>query len=139
LWRNFGRIVGTRLPDWLGFLLFTVVLAALLIGVAVGAYIYDSVFWLSVLFGARIGDSVVSHWWLRWQRLSVPNPGIYSTVLYVVEAAVIVWSLSSADEVLSLWGVLIGVGFFLLVLPLLWVAGRLNPGWAMRLGGSETS
>lgn len=73
LWRVFGAIVGVWLPNWLGFGSFTLLLTLVLWGtglagmaawlpivgqvsstVAVGA--------LGALIGARISDTLVSHW-----------------------------------------------------------------------------
>ena len=72
LWRVFGAVVGLWLPNWLGFLLFTLALTLLLwclglaaiggwlpfvghvsLPIAVGA--------LGAVIGARISDTLVSH------------------------------------------------------------------------------
>jgi hypothetical protein len=94
LWRVFGAVVGTFLPNWLGFLSFTIGLCALqwLIGAMAIAgwpmftgHPWWSIWALGALVGARIADSVVSHWLLYGLRYR-PNPGLSSTVLYAIEA-----------------------------------------------------
>lgn len=122
LWENFGEIVGTRLPYRLGFALFSVGLPCLLILAAFFAYLYQSPFALSVMVGARLGDTVISHWWLWLTGLSSPNPGLQTTPLYVLEAAAVLFLFG-----VSWPGVLVGAGFFLAVLPVLRLSRRIFP------------
>ena len=130
LWENFGRIVGVQLPDRLGFGLFTVGLPIALIAVAWVGYLVHVDIMLSLLIGLRLGDSVISHWGLRVTNLSNPNPGIYSTALYVLEAAVAFWLVDSLNWI---W---FGAGWvvFAGVLPGLWLTGIIIPKWR-KLGG----
>jgi hypothetical protein len=117
LWDNFGRIVGVRLPPVLGFLLFIVGLAASLAALSYLGYLAGSVLAISLLLGARLGDSLFSHWGLYVLGLSNPNPGIKSTVLYVIESGIFIWMYTSS---LSAFG-LLGAAFFAAVLPSLWL------------------
>ena len=99
LYRVFGAIAGLWLPGWLGFVIFTVVLPVFLWAAGILAYagwlpflgIHSAsvgVFALGVVLGARLGDSIISHWtiFLLGYR---PNPGLSSTVLYALEAILI--------------------------------------------------
>jgi len=138
LWRVFGAVVGTFIPNGLGFLSFTIALCALqwligLIGVtgwpdgvrplAIGA--------IGALVGARIADSIVSHWCLYALGYR-PNPGLSSTVLYTIEAIFILIVFRKAyslDPVALRIGFLCGAGFFVAVLPSLWILHVLIPAW----------
>jgi hypothetical protein len=141
LWRNFGAVVGVQLPDWLGFAFFFVILTVLLWLVALIA-ITGSLLtcevptdWpaiaLGALIGARLGDTLVSH--VLLDRLGYrPNPGLASTTLYVAEAVFFIATFSKglAAGGSSTWiGLVIGAGFFCLVLPLVWFFGLVIPGW----------
>ena len=83
-----------------------------------------------VRLGARIGDSVVSHWALYALGYR-PNPGLSSTALYALE---VVFLLSTFWKGLALapraaWvGVAVGALFFCLVLPTLRCL-RIIPAW----------
>lgn len=70
-----------------GFLAFCG-LATVLIGLAIGGYIYGSVALLSILVGARLGDAIVSHGVLAvfYKR---NNPGLWSSLYYVGEALLV--------------------------------------------------
>lgn len=155
LWRVFGAIVGVWLPNWLGFGLFTLLLTLLLWGtglagiaawlpivgqvsspVAVGA--------LGALIGARISDTLVSHWGL-YALAYRPNPGLKSTPLYVIEAMFILvtfWKGLPLFPIAAWLGFACGAGLFALVLPILrtlrviagwrrepWVRGEPIPAW----------
>jgi hypothetical protein len=142
LWRIFGAVVGVWLPNWLGFLLFTVTLTLLLwcaglagiagwlpiIGqltepIAVGA--------LGALIGARVSDTLISHWTLYALGYR-PNPGLSSTPLYVLEAAFILltfWKGLSLHPLTAWAGFACGAGFFVLVLPALRGVGVIVPSW----------
>jgi hypothetical protein len=144
LWRVFGAIVGTALPDKLGFVGFTLFLwaAQWLIGLmaiagwlpivgSLTGHMGLAIWALGALIGARIGDSVVSHW-VPYGLGYRPNPGLSSTVLYVAEAIFIVWAFQKglALQPAAAWcGVVIGAGFFVLVLPGLWALRWLVPAW----------
>jgi hypothetical protein len=134
LWRVFGAVVGLRLPNWLGFLLFTVTLTLALWGVGLAGIAgwlplaghlapYKAVGALGVLIGARIADTLISHWGLYAVGYR-PNPGLKSTPLYVLEAVFILltfWHGLALYPHAALCGFAIGSGFFILVLPALWV------------------
>lgn len=142
LWRNFGAIVGLQIPDKLGFLGFTLGLTvalwtAGLMGYAGYLPIRGSVEMqyaigaLGLLLGARVSDTLVSHILLHFLRYR-PNPGLTSTILYVVEAIFIIVAFNkglSSDITSAGWGIAGGVLFFCLVLPLLWLLRFLFPGW----------
>jgi len=141
LWRVFGAVVGTWLPNWVGFLAFTVLLCAAqwFIGLMaiVGWPVFANPPWWSIwalgaLVGARIADSVVSHWLLYGLRYR-PNPGLSSTVLYSAEAIFILITFHKA-YVLNphAWrfGFLCGAAFFIVLVWLgLWLLRLLVPAW----------
>lgn len=140
LWRVFGAVVGTYLPNWVGFLAFTIFLcvAQWLIGaMAIAgwpvfpAHPWWSIWALGALVGARIGDSVVSHWLLYGLRYR-PNPGLSSTVLYCIEAVFILLAFRKGyalDPHAWRIGFVCGAGFFVAVLPGLWLLHWLVPAW----------
>jgi hypothetical protein len=142
LWRVFGAVVGLRLPNWLGFLLFTVTLTLALWGVGLAGIAgwlpltghlapYKAVGALGVLIGARIADTLISHWGLYAVGYR-PNPGLKSTPLYVLEAVFILltfWHGLALYPHAALCGFVIGAGFFILVLPALWALRIIAPSW----------
>ncbi|HEY1188549.1 MAG TPA: hypothetical protein VGE74_12930 [Gemmata sp.] len=127
LWDHFGRIAGVAVPWPLGLAAFSV-LAVGLIEVAWLGYLDRSAVALSLLFGARLGDSWFSHLDLRIKRLSVPNPGLPSVPLYGIECVGIA---VAVPEALLLPWVLIGAGTFALVIPALSLAGWIARRWAV--------
>ena len=142
LWRVFGAVVGLRLPNWLGFLLFTVTLTLVLWGVGLAGIAgwlacvghlspQKAVGALGILIGARIADTLISHWGLYALGYR-PNPGLKSTPLYVLEAVFILltfWNGLAHDPHAALRGFAIGAGFFILVLPVLRVVRVIAPPW----------
>jgi hypothetical protein len=147
LWRNFGAIVGLKIPDWLGFLGFTVALTLTLwilglMGIAGWLPIVGPVgsgcaaFALGALIGARLSDTLVSHVLLH-HRGYRPNPGLSSTPLYVLEALFIIVAFRAGLQADLLWagiGFLLGAGFFVAVLPFLrWLRSKIpaaqQPPW----------
>jgi hypothetical protein len=156
LWRAFGAIEGVYVPNSLGFLFFTVALLLVLWIIGLGAIVglgfggpltaEQGVFWLGALIGALVSDCLFSHWipYLAGYR---PNPGLRSTALYVLEAAVLLllfWKGLSAHPSQAIVGVLLGALFFLAVWGFLvalrlcvppwrrspWVSGQPIPSWA---------
>jgi hypothetical protein len=156
LWRAFGAIEGVYLPNSLGFLFFTVALLLILWIISAGAIIgsglrgsltaEQGVFCLGALIGALVSDCIFSHWipYLAGYR---PNPGVRSTALYVIEAALLLWLFGkglSAYLPQSIVGGLVGALFFLAVWGFLvalrlcvppwrrppWVSGQTIPSWA---------
>ena len=142
LWRVFGAVVGLWLPNWLGFLLFTIALTLLQWGAGlagVGGWLPIvghlslpvTVGALGFVVGARISDTLISHWSLYALGYR-PNPGLKSTPLYVIEAGFILltfWRGLSLTPYAACWGFACGAGFFILVLPMLWVLRMLAPPW----------
>jgi hypothetical protein len=136
LWRNFGAIVGTKIPDWLGFLGFTAGLtltlwALALIGIAGWPRWIPPAFALGALIGARLSDTLISHVLLNALGYR-PNPGLSSTPLYVVEALFLIVAFRAglaADWASARCGIIVGAGFFMVVLPSLWLLRFLIPGW----------
>ena len=132
LWRVFGAVVGVRLPDWLGFSSFTLGLLLLLWGTGLAGiagwlpfYGKLSPPWavgaLAAIVGARISDSIISHWSLYGLGYR-PNPGLASTPLYVIEACfilVLFWKGFSLAPTAAWLGFGGGAAFFILVLPFL--------------------
>lgn len=159
LWCIFGAVVGVWLPNWLGFFSFTIGLTLILwcVGLAgiagwlpVVGHLTEptAVVALGVLVGARISDTLVSHWGLHALGYR-PNPGLSSTPLYVLEVAFILltfWKGLSLYPVAAWWGFACGAGFFILVLPVLrsarlivpssrrppWKRGQPLPDWATK-------
>jgi hypothetical protein len=157
LWRVFGAIVGLRLPNWIGFLVFTVTLALGQWVLGLMAYagwlpLFGMVptslaIWsLGAILGGRIADCCVSHWGL-WLLRYRPNPGLSSTVLYTLEAVVILVAFRkglAANPGAAWCGVLVGAGLFIAVIPALalwrmlakswqrepWTRGEHIPAWA---------
>ena len=142
LWRVFGAVVGLRLPNWLGFLLFTVTLTLVLWGVGL-AGIAGWLPWhgellepapvraLGILIGARLADTLISHWGLYALGYR-PNPGLKSTPLYVLEAVFILltfWHGLALYPRAALCGFAIGAVAFILVLPTLWVVQVIALPW----------
>jgi hypothetical protein len=142
LWRVFGAVVGLRLPNWLGFLLFTVTLtlALWIVGLAgIAGWLpwighlspSASIGALGILIGARIADTLISHWGLYVLDYR-PNPGIKSTPLYVLEAVFILltfWPGLAHDPRAAFCGFAIGAVVFILVLPALWAWRFIAPSW----------
>jgi hypothetical protein len=156
LWRVFGAVVGVWIPNGLGFTLFTLALTVIQWGVSlagiagwlpiVGSLTMPAaVGALGVLIGARVGDSVVSHWGLYALGYR-PNPGLSSTVLYVAETVFVLttfWKGLSLAPGAAWVGIAVGALFFCLVLPVLrslrlipawrrepWTRGQPLPSWA---------
>jgi hypothetical protein len=136
LWRNFGAIVGVKIPDWLGFLGFTAGLtltlwALALIGIAGWPRWIAPAFALGALIGARVSDTLVSHVLLNALGYR-PNPGLSSTPLYVLEALFLIVAFRAglaADWASARCGIIAGAGFFVAVLPGLWLAQLLIASW----------
>ena len=139
LWRVFGAVIGLFVPNWLGFLSFTLGLCFLqwLVGLIAITGWPDGVRPLAIamigaLVGARLADSVVSHWFL-YLRGYHPNPGLSSTLLYVIEAVFILVAFHKAyliDPVSWRIGFLCGAGFFIvLVWAGLWLLRALKLTW----------
>jgi len=140
IWRVFGAIVGVRIPNGWGFAGFTLGLTVIEWAVSLAAIagwplvgslgMPAAAGALGVLIGARVGDSVVSHWGLYALGYR-PNPGLSSTVLYVAEALFILttfWKGLSLAPGAARTGFAVGALFFCLVLPTLRCL-RLIPGW----------
>jgi hypothetical protein len=156
LWRYFGAIAGIRIPDVLGFFLFSLVLTAILWAVSLAGIagwlpirgrLPENVAMAAVagLIGGRLSDRRYSHVRLDRQGFR-PNPGLSSTPYYLAEAVVLtvlflpgLWGHLKAAAV----GFLIGWLFFYSVLPLLrslrvipalrrdpWKPGEPIPPWA---------
>ena len=155
LWRVFGAVVGVRVPNLLGFLLFTVGLTLLLWGIGLAGIAgwfplhgavkpETAVIALGALIGARIADTLISHWGLYLLGYR-PNPGLKSTPLYVLEAIFLLatfWKGLAQYSHQGWKGFGYGVLFFALVLPVVsllravpscrrdrWVRGTPIPAW----------
>jgi hypothetical protein len=141
-WRYLGAIAGVKVPDFLGFLLFTAGLTLLLwacgiVGIA-GRLPFAGpagsgwvAFCLGAVIGGRLSDSWVSHWKLYHQGYR-PNPGQSSTPLYILEAffMIVAFHAGLGAEPLRAWiGIAVGAGFFIVVVPgLKWLRERIS-GW----------
>ncbi len=88
-WDYYAARFGRGTGDPTGFALF-VLLAAVLIALAVGGYLCGSELCVGALIGARLGDALVSHIGLR-ARFPGPNPGLATSPLYLLEAALAPW------------------------------------------------
>jgi hypothetical protein len=165
LWRAFGAIEGVYLPNWLGFPFFTVLLLLILwitglggiVGWGVvgwigfqpnlgGETVQQGVFWLGFLIGSLVSDCIFFHW-IPYLARYRPNPGVRSTALYALEAALLValfWKGLSTYPAPAVAGILVGALFFLAVWGVLvavrmcvppwrqppWVSGQPIPSWA---------
>ena len=158
LYRTFGAIVGFWFPRPVGFAVFTVLLAFLLWATGIAAYAARSPIFselpvrtgiaaLGFLLGARLGDSIISHWLLDLIGYR-PNPGLSSTALYTLEAVFIVVAFRRGleqDMTAALLGMVAGFAFFLSILPGMaflrmciescrrdrWIPGQPIPDWAI--------
>ena len=136
LWRNFGAIVGVKIPDPLGFAVFTAGLtlalwALALIGIAGWPHGIAPAFALGALIGARVSDTLISHV-LLYALGYRPNPGLSSTPLYIIGALFLIVAFRAglaADWPSARCGIIVGAGLFVVVLPLLWLVQLLIPGW----------
>lgn len=136
LWRNFGAIVGVKLPDRLGFAVFTLGLTLLLwalalIGIAGWPHWIAPAFALGALIGARLSDTLISHV-LLYALGYRPNPGLSSTPLYIIGALFLIVAFRAglaADWASAVCGIIVGAGLFVVVLPVLWLLQLLIPGW----------
>jgi hypothetical protein len=136
LWRNFGAIAGLDVPDRWGLLLFTVLLTLILFAIGFvgitgrfGPCLTAAA--LGALIGARLSDTIVSHVLLYTVGYR-PNPGLTSTPLYVLEACFIGWAFSArlaAEPGAAIFGVVVGVLMFVVVLPGLRLVRRVIPAW----------
>jgi hypothetical protein len=142
LWRVFGAIVGLWVPNWVGFLSFSLVLTLALWGAGLAGIcgclpivehsLPAMVGALGVIIGARISDTLVSHWGLYALGYR-PNPGLKSTPLYVLEAVFIVltfWKGLSLAPAAAWTGIVVGGVVFVLVLPALRAVRAVLPSWA---------
>jgi len=139
LWRVFGAVVGLLVPNWAGFFFFTVVLTRALWGAGlagicgclplVGHSLPATVGALGVIIGARISDTLVSHWGLYALGYR-PNPGLKSTPLYVLEAVFIAltfWKGLSLAPGAAWTGIAVGAVVFVLVLPVMRAFRAIRP------------
>jgi len=129
-WNYFGGIAGVRVPDWLGFALFSIGLTLLLWSLAFAALagglspfidVPDrwSMACLGAIIGGRIADGFFSH--IRLDRAGYrPNPGLESVPYCFAEAAALAVLFAPGLRMHALWalaGVAAGVLFFWSVLP----------------------
>jgi len=144
LWRVFGAIVGLSIQNWVGLGLFTLGLTGLLwvvglMAITGWAPIYGAVgpaastIALGALMGARIGDTLVSHWLLFGVGYR-PNPGLASTPLYLIEAAFLFGTFQKGlvhghCHCLAWEGFIGGCLFFCAVLPTFWLFRTVVPSW----------
>ena len=136
LWRNFGAIVGVKIPDPLGFAVFTagltlILWALALIGIAGWPHGIAPAFALGALIGARVSDTLISHV-LLYALGYRPNPGLSSTPLYIIGALFLIVAFRAglaADWPSARCGIIVGAGLFVVVLPSLWLLQLLIPGW----------
>jgi hypothetical protein len=157
LWRYFGAIAGTRIPDIVGFPVFFLLLTAglwVLAFAGIAGYLpilgtdvppHWAMAAVGTLIGARLSDRLFSH--VRLDRLGYrPNPGLSSTPYYLAEAIALTVLFLPGLRDYPLWaigGFLIGWLFFYSVLPLLrllrgipffrgdsWGSGEVIPEWA---------
>jgi len=141
LWRNFGAIAGVWIPGWLGFALFFVglTLTQWLVGLVAitGSWPGGELaprfgaIALGALIGARLTDTLVSHV-LLWALGYRPNPGLSTTSVYVIEAVFFLLTFGrglAVDRAAAIWGIAGGTGFFVIVLPSLFLLRLLIASW----------
>jgi hypothetical protein len=142
LWRVFGAIVGLWVSNRAGFLVFTVglTLALWVAGLAgicgclpiAERSLAATVGALGVIIGARISDTLLSHWGLYALGYR-PNPGLKSTPLYVLEAVFITltfWKGLALAPVAAWTGIAAGAAVFVLVLPVMRAFRAIRPSLA---------
>jgi hypothetical protein len=142
LWRVFGAIVGLWVSNRAGFLVFTVVLTLVLWGAGLVGIcgclpiakhsLPATVGALGAIIGARISDTLVSHWGLYALGYR-PNPGLKSTPLYVLEAifiALTFWKGLSLAPGAAWTGIAAGAVVFVLVLPVMRTLRAIRPSLA---------
>lgn len=141
LWRYFGAIAGIRIPHWLGFPVFTVLLTLILwaagfAGIAGQMPLFGAVpeEWamaaLGGLIGGRIADGLFSHVRLHLAGFR-PNPGLSSTPFYFAEALILAALFFPGLSKHPGWaaaGLVVGALFFWSVLPVLRLISRLIAG-----------
>jgi hypothetical protein len=136
LWRVLGAVNGVCVSHGLGFTLFTLGLTALLwLAGVVGICGLFGVFWglvaLGFVIGGRISDCVMSHW-RPYAAGYRPNPGLSSTLLYIIEAIFLLWAFwqgLSGSPYPTLLGSAFGAGLFIAVQPGLRLLRKLKPSW----------
>jgi hypothetical protein len=142
LWRVFGAIVGLWVSNRAGFLVFTVGLTLALWGAGLAGIcgclpiaahsLPATVGALGVIIGARISDTLVSHWGLYALGYR-PNPGLKSTPLYVLEAVFIAltfWKGLALAPGAAWTGIAAGTAVFVLVLPVMRAFRAIRPSLA---------
>ncbi len=134
LWRYFGAIVGVKIPDSFGQVVFFggLTLSLWIVGL-IG--IYGTVTWetplafccLGAVVGCRLSDSLYSHVRLNYEGYK-PNPGLESVPLYVIESValiVIFFPTVAAHPGAVTIGFAIGAFAFYSVIPTLRIFGPL--------------
>jgi hypothetical protein len=134
LWRYFGAIVGVKIPDTFGQVVF---FGGLTISLwVVGLFgIAGTVLWqtppafgcLGAIIGCRLSDSLFSHILLNNAGYR-PNPGLASVPLYFVEAlglVVVFYPALRSHAVAVLIGFIIGALAFYVIIPVLRIIGPL--------------
>ena len=135
-----ARLSGCGCPIGVGFLSFTLVLTLALWGAGLAGIcgclpfvgqlsLPATVGALGVIIGARISDTLVSHWGLYALGYR-PNPGLKSTPLYVLEAVFIAltfWKGLSLAPGAAWTGIAVGAVFFVLVLPVMRALRTIRP------------
>lgn len=115
-----------RVPRWFAVALFGPALASTLLVLALYAY-PTSPAWAqspqgtiasvaaAALCGARLGDSVLSHWLLSW--FERPNPGLRTTLLYAGEGVMLAVQIHWGIEEAAAFA--IAAGSFLAINPVI--------------------
>ncbi|MBI4347761.1 MAG: hypothetical protein HY553_12970 [Elusimicrobia bacterium] len=127
LWSYFGRVSGnpllSRLGPVPGFVVIVLPALALQVTAATLGLLGNDPFWLAVLIGGRIGDAVFSHF-IPAARGFTPNPGLPTAWVYLVDGLAIALTFSAA--VAQGWtGLLVGAGFFAVLVPVFRLTGKL--------------
>jgi hypothetical protein len=134
LWRYFGAIVGVKIPDAFGQVVFFGGLTISLWVVGLLG-ITGTVLWqtavaagcLGAIIGCRLSDSLFSHILLNNAGYR-PNPGLSSVPLYFVEAlglVVVFYPTIRIHAVAVLIGFIIGALAFYIIIPVLKMIGPL--------------
>ncbi len=119
LWKYFQELIGAKItvPTILGIVTL-LVLPIILSICAQMAYWEQSKFFMGILLGARIGDTLFSHWIPSFFKKE--NPGLETSVIYAVESALILL----LQLAFSWEGFIVGFLPFLLLLPTYWIIDR---------------
>ena len=96
IWVYLFRIYGCGSVSTTVGLADLIMFAIVQIALGVGFYYFGLHTCGGLLAGIRLGDAVASHW-VPWFRGHRPNPGLWSSTLYLLEFAAVTYHLASKE------------------------------------------